>query len=149
MLTVPRPGSGPHLDAVSGFYDQLCEPTRRVRHGECVDEDLSDFAVGDEWDLADAVDQIIQVTVAPGDAASVIRSCLRDVGESYPCGWLILWWMPVALDVEGLVMTGNTMPASQGWNCVYVAGRDNVLSLVIDAADQGSSCIVVDLEECF
>ena len=114
-----------------------------------MDEDLSDFAVGDERDLADAVNQIIQVAVAPDDAASAITSCLRVVGESYPGGWLILWWMRIALDVEGLVMTGNTMPASQGWNCVHVAGRDNVLSLVIDAADQGSSCIVVDLEEYF
>jgi hypothetical protein len=119
------------------------------RRGELRVEDDGDVSDTDEWDLGDAVEQILEVAALPPEAAPALVECLAAVGGSYPDGWLVLWWMPIDLDVEGIVFTGNTLPAAAGWNCIYVADRDSLLAVVIDAADQGSSCVVVDIAESF
>jgi hypothetical protein len=41
------------------------------------------------------------------------------------------------------------LPAAAGWNCIYGADRDSLLAVVINAADQGSSCVVVDIAESY
>ncbi len=112
-----------------------------------MDEDHVDEAGG--WDLDAAVAQILEATGLPDDVTSIITECLDGVEASYPDGWLVLWWVPVELDLEGIAFTGNTLPAAEGWNCIYVADRDGLLAVVVDAADQGSSCTVIDINECF
>lgn len=110
-------------------------------------DDESDLI--DDWDLEGDVMVVMSASSLPDDAEASITECLSDLGPLYSDGWLVVWWMPVALDVDGLTLLGNTMPASEGWNCVFVSDRDNLLDLVIDTADQSRCCTVIDIAECF
>lgn len=70
-------------------------------------EDDGDVGDTDEWVLGDAVEQVLEVAALPPEAAPVLVECLAAVGGSYPDGWLVLWWMPIDIDVDGIVFTGT------------------------------------------
>ena len=114
------------------------------------DEDALDDppAVDTDWDLDAAVAGVLECSGLPDDAWPAVAECLNGAGPGFSDGWLVVWWMPIAVGIDATAFTGNTMPSERGWNCVFVADRDNLLELVIDAADQGTACTVIDLEEC-
>jgi hypothetical protein len=46
-------------------------------------------------------------------------------------------------------LRGNTVLSKQGWNAIFVRDKSGLESIVVDVADQASSCMVIDIEACF
>lgn len=99
--------------------------------------------------MEEVIPLLLQAGALPIDAARAIRDCVDGVQENWFEGWLVAWWMPQGIGIEFLDQLGNTVPSERGWNVVFVGDRDALLDIVIDAADQGSSCTVIDIEACF
>lgn len=101
------------------------------------------------YPLDEAVERIMETSDLPDDAAEVIKECIAGAGEAWFDGWIVVWWMESAMPIEALGFMGNTMPSATGWNAIFVADKDGVGPVVIDAADQASVCTVIDVAECF
>ena len=111
------------------------------------DNHLEDDEAG--YPLDEAVEQIMRTSMLPDDAAEVIKDCVAGAGAGWFDGWIVAWWMESPMPIEALGFMGNTVPSETGWNAIFVADKDGLGPVVIDAADQASVCTVIDVAECF
>jgi hypothetical protein len=111
------------------------------------DLDIDDEEAG--YPLDEAVEQIMQTSMLPDDAAEAIKDCIAGAGAGWFDGWIVAWWMESPMPIEALGFMGNTVPSATGWNAIFVADKDGLGPVVIDAADQASVCTVIDVAECF
>jgi hypothetical protein len=103
----------------------------------------------DGVDIYEVVTAILSAAQLPDEASDAVFDCLEGAASQAVAGWLVVWWMGVAVDVAVTERFGYTMPSGLGWNAILIADRESLLEIVIDAADQASACVVVDIEECF
>ena len=101
------------------------------------------------YPLDEAVEQIMRTSMLPDEAAEAIKDCVAEAGDGWFDGWIVAWWMESRMPIEALGFMGNTVPSETGWNAIFVADKDGLGPVVIDAADQASVCTVIDVAECF
>ncbi len=101
------------------------------------------------YSVDEAVEQVMHTSMLPDDAEQVIRECIAGAGEGWFDGWIVAWWMESPMPLEALGFMGNVVPSETGWNAIFVADKDLLGPVVLDAADQASVCTVIDVAECF
>lgn len=101
------------------------------------------------YSLDEAVEMIMLASMLPNDAAAVISECISGAGDGWFDGWIVAWRMESPMPLEALGFLGNTIPSETGWNAIFVADKDLLSPVVLDAADQASVCTVIDVAECF
>lgn len=103
----------------------------------------------DSWDIDEVVDAVVEGAGLGDEPEVAIRDCVAGSWPVCPSGWIVLWWLPSTLGIEGAVALRNILPGQEGWNAILVPNPDQLLEIVVDAADQAVACTVVDIDECF